>query len=682
MKPPCNELPQREIMNTGNPTYPHPEKVFPSFPIPCDGETVYSLFGRYLTRSPEVESHILKAVTGKRLRTPLLSAIPGYTRNIAALMPKAHPWQKATVLVNKHTAFQYFTYFDSPSEHEQLLKELTNSNTSQAISMKLGLTSYKCGARPNHPQYCPHCVKEEIVSKGFSYFHREHQLPGVIFCWKHKIPLAEGCLYCGPYPIKGVPIMPGKCHCKEGISPLIITSAIVKNTEPLIWIAEQSAIMVDSESRCHGHIRATLRRIILEKGLGRGSTLNYKRLSHAIEIRFGKDTLQWLNFPAWQNDRPAAWVRKLLYPQQDGQKRSPAILFLLIIGTLFDSVLDFERTTTNQVAQSTLLNSCKKIPHTGLDHSLKLKYPVWTNDFFIALRKYDCGLPGTSKRLNVPVHELIREVRNHGWRIPLSEQTRKKLGDKKVDAIKNDLRHGLPKTEIMNSHNCSEWALTLIELDEEGLYLTHKNVSRQNTRNKNRQRVLATLKTKPSSSRSDIMKKLPGTYDFMIKHDQEWFSKQIPKKRRTELSPKQRKKDWSVIDEEKAKKISGAFELILNLNTKPIRATTRAALKKIDFLSSYNNSPEHFPKTFEIIQEKAETRPEFIRRRIKWSLQQIVKSQAQISLNKLSRTASLPPEVIKHYRDFIEAEVHRILNKTNGNSFSAQRRIHIFHQRY
>lgn len=36
---------------------------------------------------------------------------------------------------------------------------------------------------------CPECMKEEQSEKGFWYFHREHQIPGVCYCQKHQSPL-------------------------------------------------------------------------------------------------------------------------------------------------------------------------------------------------------------------------------------------------------------------------------------------------------------------------------------------------------------------------------------------------------------------------------------------------------------------------------------------------------------
>jgi len=45
--------------------------------------------------------------------------------------------------------------------------------------------------------WCICCVEEDEEKYGVSYYHRDHQLPGVFHCDKHKIGLISGCSECG-----------------------------------------------------------------------------------------------------------------------------------------------------------------------------------------------------------------------------------------------------------------------------------------------------------------------------------------------------------------------------------------------------------------------------------------------------------------------------------------------------
>lgn len=50
---------------------------------------------------------------------------------------------------------------------------------------------YLTGARLIRPKpyLCPDCVRADLDKYGMSYWHREHQLPGVLWCGRHRSPL-------------------------------------------------------------------------------------------------------------------------------------------------------------------------------------------------------------------------------------------------------------------------------------------------------------------------------------------------------------------------------------------------------------------------------------------------------------------------------------------------------------
>ncbi|WP_316347334.1 TnsD family Tn7-like transposition protein [Desulfuromonas acetoxidans] len=622
-------------------------QTLPFFPIPCEGETVYSVLGRYLIRSAEVNTQVLETLNGGLRAVPFFAAVPGFLHRIAAAMPKGHPWKDPQEIVQRHTTLSYFTYFDNQKEQSCLRNELTTANSTSSMIKKLGLSSYKCGAKPASPRYCPSCAKEEILLLGFPYFHREHQLPGVFICWKHKTPLAVGCRHCGPYSLRDFPIMPGKCSC-EGNSPLMIKFDTDVGTESFAWLAEQSDAMLNSSSECNGKIRETLRRLAIEKGLSRSSLLDYAQLAREIDSRFGTPVLRKLGVPSFKGEQPAAWVRRLLYAQLDGKRRSPSLLFLLVIGALFDSLDEFEK----RAEAETSTHPCEDWQSKDSEDLQKEERPVWA-DYFFNLQKKGLGLSGISSKLGIPLYVLIKEIRQQGWRIPLSKQLTKKLGSKKISAVKKDLRQGVVKKEIMSQHRCSEWALTLIELDEPEVSHAHKNAAQKNRREKNRQRLRRLLECRPLASRSDILEEASGLYDYMLKHDRTWFFEQIPKKEKRTKSLRGKRKDWSEFDAEKSREVSDAIDILFNAVEKPVYVTPCAVLKMAGMLNQYSNAPERFPNITKVVEEKCEYRSDFIRRRLAWAVNQMTVNQIPLSVNQLRRVAALPAQTVREFNDFI-----------------------------
>lgn len=643
----------------------------PFFPSPADGEIVFSLLCRYSKRSGLPDTHILRELTGQRWATSLLSPLPGYLRQLSQRIPHGHSWRSPSLIALSHTALPYFTYFDSQRDRHLCQQRLANCNSSQPLAMALGLTSYR-RTIPTHPRYCLACVQEDRDTLGFSCFRREHQLPGVLVCVRHGSTLAHGCTTCGTYPINDRALsMAGKCLCEGDITPLPIETVLPDEGEPLLWLARESAFLVNSAGTRVGNIRERLRIRALEQGLGRGSLLDYNKLADAIAKRFGRETLQLLMTPAWENDRPAAWVRRLLCGQPDPQKRSPTLFFLLFIGTLSKSVEEFEQTRDG-------LTATKATAGISLQSSLgkpapEAWRPAWSHELHYHLQNGKCGLPGISKRLGVSTYRLIEEIRRNGWRVPLSPQTRKKLGEETIGDIRNDLRQGKEKTEIMRRLGSSEWALTLIELDEPGINATFRNAARLNTREVNRNRLRQYLSKKPAANRTDVLNDLPGVYDYLIKNDKAWFYEQLPKRKVAPPAPRGNRVDWTLLDHKKAIEIASVFDAMLGAESKPVHATATAALKRVGLLRKYHNYPEKFPRVAKILQHRLEERPQFVRRRLAWAVEQMAEAGAPISINKLRRVAALPAHVLREHRQEVIDLSEKLKAELDRQSYFFQR---------
>lgn len=521
--------------------------------------------------------------------------------------------------------------------------------------MTLGLSNYPCRATPAQPHYCPKCMGEDIKNYGFAWYRREHQLPGVAVCYQHKMVLADNCSRSGPFPIKGMALrMPDRCLCSEGISPLPVSPNLSMDSEPLLWLAKQSTYLVNSSGTHCNNIRATLRDIVIRQGYGRGSLVEPNKLATAIEKRFGRKTLEWLNTPVWKDSRPAPWVRRLLLNNSVKQKRSPTLLYLLIIGVIFESAKAFE--TAQALSPEVKSVAEENASNLLAESSPKKLRPGWSNDVLRILQEGKCGVPGISKRLGVPVHLIIQEVRQNGWRVPLSRQTRKNLGENTIAAIRNDLRRGIKKSKIVRNHGCSSWALLLIELDLPGLNKDFYNASRLHTQARNRDRLSHYISTNPTATRSDIFYHLSGVYDYLIEHDKEWFHSQIPRKKPTATTPRKEKADGngsSLLDQRKASEICRVFELMLESDNKPIWATGTAAFKRANLLQHYANNQNRFPRVTEVIMKHSESRSEFIRRRIIWAVEQMATAETNLSVNKLRRIAGFSAQIIKDHSQLV-----------------------------
>lgn len=84
----------------------------------------------------------------------------------------------------------------------QLIASFITSNEAALIDKKpSSLHSTRlCGQisiRENRWRWCQKCAEENQEEFGTSYYHRDHQIPCVFHCHKHKTPLSSNCTQCG-----------------------------------------------------------------------------------------------------------------------------------------------------------------------------------------------------------------------------------------------------------------------------------------------------------------------------------------------------------------------------------------------------------------------------------------------------------------------------------------------------
>jgi hypothetical protein len=258
----------------------------------------------------------------------------------------------------------------------------------------------------------------------------------------------------------------------------------------------------------------------MNHGLYRGSRAVYWDIATALEKRFGVNILNWLGYPAWTNGRPSAWIRGLL---QGLDKRTPTIVFLLLVGLFNSTVGAFEVSSTDESENIRLCGNT-------------IVVSKWRANLPRLLANHSFGLTTVAHRIGVSQYIMASEARRQGIRVPLSNRVATRLGQEKLDSIRSDLRAGLPKKEIKKKHRANEWDILCIELDTPGIADARESAAAKKTRDAHRQRVLAMKASDPSASRRTLAKTSPRTHRYMLDLDRDWFEKTLPQRRRDSLA--------------------------------------------------------------------------------------------------------------------------------------------------
>ena len=138
---------------------------FPSFPIPAEGETLFSLFTRCKATSGFLADTIVQGLTGQRLTSRLLSALPAYLPTMAANLHKNHPYSDPHNVIGNYSMFPYLSYFMPESKRAEFKLKVALTDVTQPVGLSMGLTKYPVNIIAP-PRYCPSCVKEGIEKVG------------------------------------------------------------------------------------------------------------------------------------------------------------------------------------------------------------------------------------------------------------------------------------------------------------------------------------------------------------------------------------------------------------------------------------------------------------------------------------------------------------------------------------
>lgn len=632
----------------------------PFFPIPESGETVFSLVSRYARRSGLPHGWVLRALTGRRAHSQLFGTLPGAIPNLAGEMPFGHPWRDPMYIVNHHTGLPYFTYFCGEATRRRAVESLASQADTRGLRMSLGLVQYPQNTMVRHPRYCPECVRSDYERLGYTCFRRIHQLPAVLVCPLHQRVLVHGCRRCGTYPTKGrVLSMAGRCRCEE-IDPLPVVQVRSDQIEPLHWLAVQSGVLVESSGTLNENCRARLRHRALEIGYhAKNRGINSNALAKAVVRRFGADLLQQLGIVVETSSGAAPWIRRLPCPQLHGEKKSPTLRFLLMIGALFESIVDFESwTTTKDGAHSDAKTNQTGFPASKADFRAVIPATdTWRANLRVLLEKAQFCIWRAAQVAGVYSHRIASEARRQGIMIPLSPVTMARLGEGRLRAIREALRAGMYKTEIQEKLKCSEWTLLLVELDDPSLSKEHAQSARRIVRDRNRKRLLSYLERNRMANRSSVQDEFVGVYEFLMRFDREWFDQHLPARKTRVYKIRKIRKDWAGIDEKYAQLVNASFDLIFASVSKPIRATATRVLKEVGILPRYYQNRGRLPSTKKALMERAETREVFVKRRISWAVGRMAYSGTPISMNKLRRVADIGQTVIMEQADWVRTAV-------------------------
>ncbi|MBW4599035.1 MAG: TniQ family protein [Calothrix sp. FI2-JRJ7] len=160
------------------------------FPIFYSDELLYSALARYHIRSGnksfrQTDLELFGYSSQQVSKITLTNNLNYLVKNLSFFYR-----QTFDVLLQNHTLYPFYATFLTPQE-AWLLKDSMKKKLSGSILEVAKVATNSTGDSRKFLKFCPTCLKEDEEKYGEPYWHRLHQIPGVLVCSEHSVPLLD-----------------------------------------------------------------------------------------------------------------------------------------------------------------------------------------------------------------------------------------------------------------------------------------------------------------------------------------------------------------------------------------------------------------------------------------------------------------------------------------------------------
>lgn len=264
------------------------------FPSLYPDEIIYSAIARYHQVSGNIsQRQTIRDLFGERLVCATVD-LPSHLSSLSGTIENMYT---AEELIEKHTLYPYYTAYVPKDKAEKLYRLMSVGTSRGEAHVLLGVPASKVKL-PANLRYCVGCYRDDIKKYGEPYWHRLHQLPGVLVCPIHQTWLCSSTV---PYTTRD--------H-KFGFQPL---SAIQEGNEsndlvPLIClrVAQRSELLL---SRSFRYVDS--QSLIENKYITNEGRIRFRKLLDDFDAHCTTGYLETINSEV-KNGLQETWLHKII----------------------------------------------------------------------------------------------------------------------------------------------------------------------------------------------------------------------------------------------------------------------------------------------------------------------------------------------------------------------------------
>lgn len=626
------------------------------FPKPYKDELYYSILARYHSHiGSTVKSNTLNELIGRAQLSDF--ELPVGVNKLVCEVSQFSNYYSLDYFIDNHTIIPFVKVFKNEDWLNKLhQKQFKNSHKDSLFGkLKEDVKSKE------HLYYCSQCLKAQYEKYGEGYWKTIHQIPGVLICTKHHIPLSK-------YP---VPLDILKLRSHTFVLPTLNDINIQNDKynidviECLINLAEDVEYVLELESDIltEEYLYKKYETLFQIKGIAYPNLNRHKKLNELVLNYYSIEFLELLNSSFKVNDN-SSWLKftngvKVL-------KHLHPIRHLLLIRSLCGSARNFFEN--------------------------EYTYEPFGKGPWICMNPLaNHYLEEVVEKVDISIHQGNREVqgdmicscgfiyRLRAWeKSPLevkyfSNRIMKKghIWEKRFDEL---LRQNLTMDEIAQCTNLSRPTIRKLLRDKANRY--NNKIQKEKKRNeeiyektKKYKKMWLDLRVKyPTYGRQELNNKNRAIYAWLRKYDVDWLEVNSPEPK-LKYNPRKGKKDLQKADTEfliKAKEIVKEWPNYEKIEKKLVRKSIPRIAHLIGLGKSLSRKRDQLQLTFNYLDSAHETVKDFQKRRVR-NLLEIKFKDEIVSVNKVAEAVGVRKKIREGSGDEIKEYIEYLVEKHNNN---------------
>jgi len=560
-----------------------------------EDETLYSYLTRIFMLSGKVsERDFIRDCFGFRVKNLTTNGANRHVLKFLDRLPVGHPLRDDPEARYLLTTTRYDAFFAPQEDRSTRLSSSSEGMPEHASIASRGRWSPLM--KPCIPSACLDCMRDDRLSDGVAWWHRMHQLPGVIVCAIHGTPLVSGCANCGPWirTVNHLALPTSRCEC-GAFKPLLCASASLCSEPFALAFAREAKYMLHSN---HSVDSSLARQLLRQEAAVRypgPHGICYEKLTEALRRSIGKGFV--IDGHARSKSDPVNLIPLIVRTRGSGLavERYMALTLHLFgcIACLVNATKD-----RNQRALLEELPREKAKPHP-------IRLELSSKQLLILLIKHKGVIRRVAEETRLTPYRVQKLVEAHDLESGVAHRSNRAL-DEKLKRARALYVKGTSLSSIKRQLSICDVSLAGMRRREPSLDAMHRQAQHLKKRESYRTEFLRILE-RQTKGRTETICLAPSAARWLSANDALWYQQHLPA-----LRPPSHVQgtmiDWARRDDAWSAHIARARdELIFGQKVRLVRIRTNTIIVHLKLPQTIYAAKERLPKTWAALSCFAES---------------------------------------------------------------------------